>query len=331
MMHIRITQNIFIARTPLQLFNCIEARNRFHKNNHNILFYQYQRDIDKVQIESLIDDEWSEVIPYPLSPLKRLFFPFFLKKIIVNYRNHIDTCYFGAYNGIISYLINRLKPLKFFIIDDGVKTIQISELIKDKKLDKKGYFRYIRDKVMGSSRDYIYSAKFFTIYDEIKVFVPKKVIKNDYRAFKAHISKMEKENIIYFIGTNLLEKIFKTKELFENELEKVILYYQEKNQKIIYVLHRYEELEYMESLSKKYSFESVKFDNIIEVELLKRGTLPVGVASFASTAVETIDMIYGVDATIFELKNSGIFEKYQEVFTKLYNNFREKGVKVINL
>jgi hypothetical protein len=183
---------------------------------------------------------------------------------------------------------------------------------------------------MGSSRDYIYRAKFFTIYDEIKLFVPNKVIKNDYREFKTHISVLEKENITYFIGTNLLEKILKNKEKFESELEKIILYYQEKNQKIIYIMHRYEEIKYIEKLSKKYNFESVKFNNIIEIELLNRGTVPMGVASFASTAVETINMIYGVDATIFELENSGIFEKYQEVFAKLYDNFRKKGVIVIN-
>jgi len=324
--------NLFIAKTPLQLFNCIEAKNRFHQDETNILFYQYQRNIDKLQIENMLNsNEWSEVIPYPLSPLKRLFFPFFLKKIIVNYHDQIDHCYFGAYNSIISYLINNLKPLKFFIIDDGVKTIKISELIKDKKLDKKGVFRSLRDKLMNSSRNYIYNAKFFTIYDEIKIFVPKKVIKNDYRAFKTHISNIEKENIIYFIGTNLLERSIRSKEIFESELEKVILYYQEKNQKIIYVLHRYEEIEYMEILSKKYGFESVKFDNIIEVELLKRGTIPMGVASFASTAVETIDMIYGVNATIFELHNDGIFSKYQIIFQKLYDNFQSKGVKVIKL
>ena len=329
-MHIKITKNIFIARTPLQLFNCIEARNRFYKNHYNILFYQYQRDIDKLQIESLIDEQWSDIIPYSLTPIKRIFFPFFLKKVIVKYHNYIDTCYFGAYNSIISYLINNLKPLKLFIIDDGVKTIKISELIKDRKLDKKDYCKYIYNNIMGSSRDYIYRAKFFTIYDEIKLFVPNKVIKNDYREFKTHISVLEKENITYFIGTNLLEKILKNKEKFESELEKIILYYQEKNQKIIYIMHRYEEIKYIEKLSKKYNFESVKFNNIIEIELLNRGTVPMGVASFASTAVETINMIYGVDATIFELENSGIFEKYQEVFAKLYDNFRKKGVIVIN-
>ena len=104
-----------------------------------------------------------------------------------------------------------------------------------------------------------------------------------------------------------------------------------KNQRLIYILHRYEDIDYMNSLSKKYCFESVKFDNIIEVELLKRGTVPHAVASFASTAVETINMIYGVDATIFELENSGIFKKYQEVFMKLYDNFKEKGVEVVKL
>jgi hypothetical protein len=316
--------NLYIAKTPLQLFNCIEAKNRFHKNEENVLFYQYQRSIDKIQIENLIDEnEWSDIIAYPLSPLRRLFFPYFLKKSIAQYQNKVASCYFGAYNSIISYFINKIKAKDFFIVDDGVKTLEISELIKDRKLDKKGFLK--------PSRDYIYEAKFFTIYYEVEKFVPNRVIKNDYVAFKEHISTIKKENIIYFIGTNLLEKSMKTEEVFEKELRKVLSHYKNKNQKLIYILHRYEDSDYMNSLSKKYDFESLKFANIIEVELLKRGTVPVGVASFASTAVETINMIYGVDTTIFELENSGIFEKYQEVFAKLYDNFREKGVEVVKL
>jgi hypothetical protein len=324
--------NLFIAKTPLQLFNCIEARNRFHKSEKNVLFYQYQRNIDKIQIENLIkEEEWLEVIAYPLSPLHRIFFQYFLNKNILKYTNRVDSCYFGAYNSIISYFINKVKPKEFFIIDDGVKTIKISELIKDGKLDKKGLVRGIKDKLMNSSRAYIYNAKFFTIYDEVEIFLPNRVIKNNYSAFKEHVSSINKENIIYFIGTNLLERSIKTEEIFEQELKKVVLHYKKKNQKLIYILHRYEDIDYLNTLSKEYDFEAVKFDNIIEVELLKRGTVPMGVASFASTAVETIKMIYGVDATIFELENSGIFEKYQEVFFKLYNNFREKGVDVVRL
>ena len=324
--------NLFIAKTPLQLFNCIEAKNRFHKEDKSVLLYQYQRSIDQIQMKNLIKkDEWFDVIAYPLAPLHRLLFPIFLNKNIIQYQNKVTSCYFGAYNSIISYFINKVKPKNFIIIDDGVKTIKISEFIKDRKLDKKGFLRPLRDKVMKASREYVYDAKFFTIYDEVKEFVPNRVIKNDYRAFKEHISSMEKEDIIYFIGTNLLERSIKTKEIFEKELKHVLEYYIKNNKRIIYVLHRYEDVEYINDLSKKYGFESVKFDNIIEVELLKRGTIPMGVASFASTAVETIDMIYGVDATIFELENSGICEKYQEVFRKLYDNFRGKRVEVIKL
>lgn len=324
--------NLFIARTPLQLFNCIEAKNRFHVNEKNVLFYQYQRSIDKNQIESIIyDHEWTEVIAYPLSPFRRLFPQYFLKKCISKYQNKVACCYFGAYNSIISYFINKVKPKDFFIVDDGVKTIEISELIKKKKLDKKGFFRFLINKIMNSSRNYIYISKFFTIYDEVEVSLPNRVVKNDYRAFKKNITTLEEEKIVYFIGTNLLEKILKTKNIFEEELKKVILYYREKNQEVVYILHRYENTEYMKSLSIEYKFEFVKFDNIIEVELLKRGLLPTEIASFASTAIGTINIIYGVDATIFELENSGIFDKYQDTFAKLYDNFRKKGVEVIGL
>ena len=322
--------NIFIARTPLQLFNCIEARDRFHKDEQNILFYQYRSVIDKKQIENLIDSSWYEVVEYPLTLSNRLFFPISLSKIVSKYKSKVSSCYYGAYNGIISHLINSLNPTHKYLVDDGIKTIKISQFIKDNKLDKRGFLRPIKDWLLNSTREYIYQSKFFTVYDEIENHLPHRVVKNDYRAFKKRVSTMKREDIVYFIGTALLKRSIKTEEIFEQELERVIEYYQERNQKFIYILHRYEDIEYMNSLAKKYSFEAVRFDNIIEVELLRRGVVPSGVSSFASTAVETIDMIYGVEVKIFELDNSGIFEKYQKVFQDLYNNFREKGVDVID-
>ena len=321
--------NFFIARTPLQLFNSIEARDRFHKDERNILFYQYKNSIDKEQIENLIDDSWFDTIEYPLTLSNRLFFPILLNKIKLKYKNRVSSCYYGAYNGIISHLINSINPSNNFLVDDGIKTIKISQFIKDNKLDKRGFLRPVKDFLLKSSRGYIYKSKFFTVYKEIENYLPNRVIINDYRAFKDRVSDMNREDIVYFIGTALLKRTLKDRYIFEKELERVIEYYKQRNQKFIYILHRYEEIEYLDSLAKKYGFEAVKFNNIIEVELLQRAVFPKEVSSFASTAVETINMIYGVEMKIFELDNSKIYDKYQKVFQDLYNNFRDKGVEVI--
>ena len=321
--------NFFIAKTPLQLFNCIEARDRFHKSEENTLFYQYRSDIDKKQIKNLIDDSWFEVIDYPLTLSNRLFFPILLNKIKLKYKNRVSNCYYGAYNGIISHLINSINPSNNFLVDDGVKTIKISQFIKDNKLDKRGFLRPLKDFLLKSSRGYIYKSKFFTVYSEIEKHLPNRVVINDYRAFKDRVLTMNRENIVYFIGTALLKRTLKNRDSFEQELKRVIDYYNQRNQKFIYILHRYEEIEYLNSLAKKYNFEAVKFNNIIEIELFQRGTFPKEVSSFASTAVETINMIYGVEMKIFELDNSKIYDKYQKVFQDLYNNFRDKGIEVI--
>ena len=123
--------NIFFTRTPFQLFNAIEAKNRFHSKDYNILVYLYDKNnkIDKIQFENLITKtDWNQIINYALTSISRIFFyklyHYFDKK-------YIDTIYTGSYMPLINFYINRLKPNNITNIDDGQNTfLVIKNIIK---------------------------------------------------------------------------------------------------------------------------------------------------------------------------------------------------------
>lgn len=322
--------NLFIARTPLQLFNCIEAKKRFHKGEQNILFYQYQRLVDKNQMESLIEvDEWNSIIVYPLNWQRRIFSYFYIRMIKNRYKNKIERCYIGVFNSIINVLINTIYPKKIVILDDGTKTLGIAKNMETQKINSRNsLFKTIRNRFFNTNRDYLYRASFFSIYPLDEYIINNEVVLNDYRVFKESLSNIPVADRIYFIGTNLNEKILKSDEVFEANLQKVIAFY--KNKKMIYILHRYENIEYIANLAKKYKFDYVKFDNILEVEIAKAGFLPTEFATFGSSAIETLPLLYpNSEYRVFYLESKDILEHKQQVMEELYNSFERKGYEVI--
>jgi hypothetical protein len=324
-------KNLFIARTPLQLFNCIEAKNRFHADEENILFYQYQRDIDKKQMQSLIkDEEWHKVIAYPLDWKRRLFFPLFLHRIKQDLGPEVSYCYYGAYNSIISSLINSVDPKELVIVDDGVKTLEMARLVESGKIDKKSFLKKIRNSVLSSDTAFLYRSSFFTIYDLGRYKIKNRVILNDYRIFHSSIKNLQKKDVVYFIGTNLNEKVLKDTASFEGYIKKIRAYY--KGKRLIYVLHRYESPEFIRVFADRYNFEYVKFDGPIEIEIAGAGFLPVEIATFVSSAIDTLSILYpGSRYKIFYLEGKDIKESKRDIFAKLYDSFKDKGYEVIHV
>ena len=324
-------ENLFIARTPLQLFNCIEARNRFHADEENTLFYLYQRDIDKKQMRNLIkEEEWHRIVAYPLDWKRRLFFPIFLRGIKRELRFKISHCYYGVYNSIISSFINYIAPKELIIVDDGVHTFEMAVLLESGKIGRKGFLKDIRNFILSSDASFLYRSSFFTIYDLSRYNIGNKVIVNDYRVFHSAIKSLPKKEIVYFIGTNLNEKILKDISYFEEYMKKIVEYYKEK--KLVYILHRYESPDFIGMLAEKCGFEYVIFDNPIEIDIAGAGFLPEEIATFGSSAVDTLSILYpDCRYKIFYLESRDIKEAKQDIFIKLYDAFEEKGYEVIHI
>jgi len=319
------------VRTPLQLFNAIEAKKRFHREDSNILFYQYQRKIDKELMEKLIiDSEWEEVIAYPLTWSRRIFLPLYLNPMIKKHHS-IEHCYVGAFNSIVNLLINTVTPQKIIILDDGTKTLGIANNIARGDVNRKeNSLKTIRNKIFNLDRSYLYEASFFTIYTLENYKIDNEIILNDYREFKKVLASYPQEELVYFIGTNLNEKILSSNQSFEENLKKVVDYY--KGKKFIYVAHRYEDLNYLETLAKKYAFEAIRFQNILEVEITNGGFIPIEFSTFGSSAIETLPLLFSQSKyRIFEISSKDILPKKQVAMKNLYENFKEKAYEIISL
>lgn len=324
-----MNKNIFIIRSPLQAFNAIEAKKRFSTNEQNIVIIFYRRELDKELIlKTLAISNWSQIIVKKLKPHYQLFR--FLTSFLQQHPS-VNYCFIGDYSTLINFYMNRLKYKQLILLEDGTATLREIKLLENKTLhktkktaySKKNFIQILMEKFIGIDQQYLYKASFFTIYD-LKSNFP--IVENDYSSFQENITLLPIKKKIFFIGSNLIDSILVSNEVFEKYLEMIVKYYKKENLDFYYILHRKEDENYMKTLSQRLEFECIKFNNIIEIEFLKLGYIPSEVSTFLSTAVTTLKRLYPTKYTFFGLNETHIKNQFKEPIAILKQTFLKEKI-----
>ena len=228
--------NIFIVRTPFQLFNAIEAKNRFHAEDENILLIiDNGNKSNMAQIRRVMkcDSSWQETIQLPLFKRRhKLFYQFLYRQTIRQLTNRlVSDVYFAQYRNLTAHIINRIKPESITLFDDGNSIFNTIEFLKKRKSKKYQPLRKVIDFTMCKKTeiDFIYEAKIFTIFDIVGLdLLRNEVVQNKYTYFKGLIGNLERTNDVYFIGSKVVENGF-SKKLFKELMQIVVLHYKDMN------------------------------------------------------------------------------------------------------
>jgi len=325
-------KSLFIARTPFQLFNCIEAQNVFTDTGECYLLCIYKEDIDRTLMERMIElSSWKSVFFLQLTFLNRLCYPFIVNHFLMRAKD-AKYCFFGLTTPMISHCINTIQAEKNVLLDDGNEIFLIAKNISSKQIYHIGLSHRIYNIILGRKVDFSYARdlSIFSFFDLKKYQLDNVILYNDYHVFKQKILTLPRVKEIFFIGSNLIDT-YMDKQFFEENMQKVVNYY--KHCKIVYVLHRYEDKAYMESIGNKLGFEVIQFSMILEMALLEYGEMPDKIATFRSTALETLGYLYAPMAMeVFEIDTERLLKSTQkDEYISLYSNYRKKKIPIINL
>ena len=245
----------------------------------------------------------------------------------------INNIYVALYRNIAAHIINSVEHKNTIIYDDGNNIFKTIDFIN--KSQKKS-FPFFRKMISIISRrktevNFLYDCKIFTLFD-ISSFkaLKNEIIQNDFSYFKSKIKNLKKEEDIFFIGSRMIDNGI-SRDIFESSLEKVVEFYREMNKSVLYVPHRYEDIEYLDQLSKKLKFILTPFSSIIEFEFIMKGIDPSEVATFRSTAVDTLKIIYDTKVRVFKIGLDKIEKTKQNEFTLVYRNFENKKYEIENI
>lgn len=323
--------NLFLVQTPFQLFNAIEAKNRFHHDEKNILIIidkGKQKNLEQINKILDYDNEWFKIVQIEfVTKLQRLLYPLFIRSIIDKLNSlKINNIYVALYRNIAAHIINSVKYEKSIIYDDGNNIFKTISFLNNNKKKSFHFFRKMISTLVfrKTDIDFIYKSTIFTLFD-ISLFenIRNEVVQNDFSYFKTKIKNLQKEEDVFFIGSRMIDNGI-SKDIFESSLKNVVEYYRTVNINVIYVPHRYEDIEYLGSLSKELKFILTPFSSIIEFEFIMKGIDPSKVSTFRSTAVDTLKIIYNTDVRIFKIGLDKIEKTKQEEFKLVYRNFENK-------
>lgn len=325
--------SLYIVRSPLQLLNCYEASRQYGDECHKVLLVVYRQDFDRDLMLKLVEEDfWDEI---HLADFRSNLTQFSLISRLLRRMPRIEFCFLGDYTHSINILINSKKPRCVIWVDDGVATLQCAKLIATgeffsltKHYKKKSKLAGILETLTRGDCNYLRNVEFFTIYDHIRGYSPTLNVRaNDYRFLRERIASLPSREIVYFIGNDLRRYVLKDPDRFEAYIAAVSRHYAGREWR--YVLHRKEDMEFMRGLAQKFGFTLEKFDRILEQQFLSQGWYPAEIATFCSSALDTLNILYRPRLVAFPLSLDDVRPDREIVIRELYRYYTDLNVTLV--
>lgn len=316
-----LTINLYVSRTPLQLLNCIEARDRFHRDAGaaNVLLLTYRKPADRRLSEQLLDNSWDRIVHLQINLFSRYFYPALLP-LKLGRHSRINFYYTAWLKHLHAHIFNTWHPAHTRLIDDGNEILSLSTRLEQGKLFADRPTPWL-DRLLRRRRAVAADTRpeYFSLY-ALPWVPPERHVLNDYRMLRAKSKHLAQRDLVLFIGSHTYPKHVQDPLIFQGLLQRVRTHFG--NRKILYVLHRYEDARCIKPLTESLGFEMIRFDTILECVPLIQGWLPREIATFNSSAADTLRQLYDLPVTIFEIALSRLGpnsdrDKWRQLFGEL--------------
>jgi len=327
-----LLKNLFIARSPLQLLNAIEAKEHFHTSHTILLLINDSNSVNSAQMESLSTlSSFDEVIHLDntrSSKISKFSRQYFLIKKLQN--NHYDHLFTGDYGTINQIILANLHLKSLYLLDDGTMTLITHKTKLNPnhpiKWDKK--VKLLRYKLFGLKTKHQHTVHLFTGFT-LQPHGSEKIVTNNYNFLKTtYLKTAQKDDSLYLLGQPMTEAKYMSDEVYVDYLKRIIRHY---NKPIIYIPHRTEIIsENLKALVNE-NFILQKNEGPIEIVFLSKRIYPMHVVSFFSTALFNLKKIFEA-TTIEAIKfNNHDLLRGENTITLCYTQLADMGIPVIEL
>jgi len=329
--------NYFIVCSPFQLINATEAREYYNipDNKCVLVILNLYGKTNYNQIISVLEDYiWTNVHKLSFnSRSNKLTFPFKLRKLVSIYKGvKLNKLFVGEYFAYeIRALANIIAYKEIILFDDGNAAIRtINYLSLGRKKPSTFSFQTLRKLYYQLSGLKVFeyaSITIFTAYADLYNYLTAvKIVKNSYAYSRSLNRKKEISSEIFFLGTKFVERGLIDLENYTEYLKRAITYLEKRfNGNVLYVPHRGENKEKIEYLKKKKNIKIKTVTTSIELYLLKSSQNPMLVSTFSSSAIFSLEFIFGDDMN----KKCFQLTLKKGLVSKSYNEYRKLGIEVI--
>ena len=331
-------KNIFLAKSPLQLINALEARHYFKLEDRDCILIIMGDSKSYPQMMELArsQNEWNNIIL--LNRVSLMFFdPWRLESI--NYEDSdklrktvfrsafyniwrlnrlarsvgdVENVFMGCNNSIyMRHFVNSFKHANTILLDDGTGTIDIARKRRvagkrragvDSEVPVKLY-----KKIKINLKRFLLRLKdyqpdkvcFFTVYD-IDVYGEDTLIENNFKYLRGKSLNSDVLDEVYFVGSPLSETGVMSEDDYIDHLIKVKDYF--KGSKLVYIVHRRESKKKLGIIRENLGITVKMFDYPLEYQIAVIGSKPKVLAAFVTSVLENMRVIMGDDLMMISFK-----------------------------
>ena len=339
---------VFVIDSPLQMLNALEARHSFAlKDTESILIIivarNEQPDIVS-RIQPLIKiSKWKSIHilnSWQGNPLIRKYH--LRRKIdcIIDRYPEITTVFIGDYRtAAMRHIANKTKPQVIYLLDDGQITLTIAQYRAGKLHARQQYINdrwtqiknFIDKMFFGFNNEDIENLRYYTAYAIEEYVSPGHIIRNRYLHLQTRLHKKTSKDVIFFLGSNLVEMGIVQKSTYVSYLAQALSHFA--SVPVIYIPHPHESAENVAELEKSLSLTVKRFRTGIEFELVNSDTIPQQVAAFYSSALVNLKILFGdqIKLTSFVLDLEDVHSSYRSIVAKYYDDYKRHYSNSIEL
>jgi hypothetical protein len=326
--------NLFIVSSPFQLLNAFEAKYHYKSLSEDsiLVILDFYGEKNMLQIKEVLNVfHWSNTVVHTIRATEnKINFLFRLRKVVKKYKNcNYNRVFIGEYFAYeIRAIVNSIKYIKLVLFDDGNGSIKtINHLIGKKTENSPKIIRDFVYKLFGLDTKKYENISLFTAYDFLidKNVESLTVEKNNYCNIKLiNKDKKQVEDII-FLGVKFVEKDLIDFDTYKKLLSNAIKHLRERCLgKINYVPHRGENLSKLRILEDELDMQLLPLNETIELYLVKSEEKPRIVTTFFSSAVFSLQFIFGNDIVL-----KSFYLKFGERVPTSYHEYEKLGIEVV--
>ncbi|WP_143253697.1 hypothetical protein [Alkanindiges hydrocarboniclasticus] len=312
-LHLAKNKVVCVVRTPLQLFNAIEACQRFHEDDLKYLILVAGSSVDLKMMQAMLqpDQEWTAIKTVIFQGWQKHFYGWQLNRWLMTLKP-VKAVYIGMIRHVPLHVVNVIQPEQVWILDDGNESLMIARQIhawqQQKTILPDRWQDQFLDLQLNPQR--LLKAHFFSAFE---IQAPNNcIVNNDYRCFKAKVRQLPIRPDILVIGSNLVGTYLKDESTLLLRLQQLHRDLPA-NVPQWYAPHRYESSSLIRRI-QKLGYQIYQPRGILEYSQLQQGWRFSASYSIRSTAIETLYKIYEIPGFLCQVPASDFINlaKWQE-------------------
>ncbi len=325
-------KNLFIAASPLQVVNAIEAKYHFNIEHSVLILIHSSIEANSIQMEALLQMSHFDTVIHVQNRYRSKISKIFEQKKLIKelQKDSYEYAFSGDYGLFQEILLANLNISQIYLLDDGALTLttHASKLAPGYKRNLNRRIKSFRYTLLGLKTHQSKIVNLFTTFN-LKSHDKEIIIHNDFTFFKTcYLEKAIVESSLYLLGQPLVRSNLLSESTYITYIQSIIKNY---HTKIIYIPHRKEIITNTLRSLESDNFCIKESKGPIEILFLSQYIYPKNIVSFYSSALFNLKKIFeNAQIDAIQIHPNDLLRGHDPI-AECYRELKNSQINIIDL